>query len=309
MEQEIIHYIKRCPVCQLQKTVRIKRQCEAIIPDTPVNPNDKIAMDIFGPLPVTLSGNEYILSIQDMLTKYLTLIPLKNIASENIIEGLFDYYIYLFGAPRNILTDQGQNFVSDLIQNFENMFRIKHIKTTAYHPQSNGALERAHSTIKNLLKTSIEDHSTEWDQNLKIICMAYNTMKNEGTGYSPFQLTFGREVNLPSMLSTTPKVKYEELLNLWKRRHEHYLQKAKEKIEIQKIKYKKLQDSKISIPQGVYEPGDLVKFINNHPENKLSPSWKGPAVIVEHQENNNYTILFNNKRIRIHANQLMPYYK
>ena len=85
-----------------------------------------------------------------MLTKYLTLIPLKNIASENIIEGLFDYYIYLFGAPRNILTDQGQNFVSDLIQNFENMFRIKHIKTTAYHPQSNGALERAHSTIKNL---------------------------------------------------------------------------------------------------------------------------------------------------------------
>ena len=60
MEQEIIHYIKRCPLCQLQKTVRIKRQCEAIIPDTPVNPNDKIAMDIFGPLPVKLSGNEYI---------------------------------------------------------------------------------------------------------------------------------------------------------------------------------------------------------------------------------------------------------
>ena len=96
-----------------------------------------------------------------MLTNYLTLTPLKNIASENIIEGLFDYYIHLFGAPRNILTDQGQNFVSDLIQNFENMFRIKHIKTTAYHPQCNGALERAHSTIKNLLKTSIEDHSTE----------------------------------------------------------------------------------------------------------------------------------------------------
>ena len=77
-------------------------------------------------------------------------------------------------------------------------------------------------------------------------------MKNESTGYSPFQLTFDREVNLSSMLSTTPKVKYEELLNLWKRRHGHYLQKAKEKIDMQKIKYKKLQDSRISIPQGTW---------------------------------------------------------
>ncbi|XP_033212210.1 uncharacterized protein LOC117169812 [Belonocnema kinseyi] len=87
MEQEIIHFIKRCPVCQLQKTVRIERLYEAIIPDTPGNPNDKIAMDIFGTLPSTLLEHAYILSIQDMLTKYLILIPLKHTESESIIEG------------------------------------------------------------------------------------------------------------------------------------------------------------------------------------------------------------------------------
>lgn len=126
-----------------------------------MNPNEKVAIDIFGTLPLTYSGIEYILSIQDMLTKYLILIPLKNIESVLIIEALFDHYIYTFSAPNNILTDQGENFVSELIKNFKNLFRIKHITTTTYHPQSNRALELAHSTIKDLLKTSMAENNTE----------------------------------------------------------------------------------------------------------------------------------------------------
>ena len=193
MEDEIIHFVKKCFIWQLQKTTRIKRQCEAIIPDTPVNLNDKIAMDIFGPLPQTTNRNEYMLSIQDMLTKYLILVHLKSAESETIIEGLYDHYIYIFGSPKNILSDQGQNFVSELIQSFENLFRIKHVTTKNYHPQSNGALERAHSTIKNLLKTSIQVNGTEWDKNLKIISMAHNNIKHDGTGFTPLQLTFGKD--------------------------------------------------------------------------------------------------------------------
>ena len=119
MEDDVIKYVNKCPICQLQKTTRIKRKAEAVIPDTPIDPNEKIAMDIFDPFPVTTLENEYILSIQDQLTKYLMLIPLNKADSESIIEGLFDHYIYIFGAPKSILTDQGQNFVSELIQNFE----------------------------------------------------------------------------------------------------------------------------------------------------------------------------------------------
>ena len=77
MDQDIKDYVKKCPICQLQKTTRIKNQAESIIPDIPINPNDKVALDIFGPLPVTLKGNKYILSIQDLLTRYNILIPLK----------------------------------------------------------------------------------------------------------------------------------------------------------------------------------------------------------------------------------------
>lgn len=307
MELDIIDYIKKCHVCQIQKLQRIRHKSEAIIPDTPVNPNDKIAMDIFGPLPVTAQQNEYILSIQDMLTKYLILIPMRNATSESIIEGLFDHYIYTFGSPKHILTDQGQNFVSELIQNFENLFRITHIKTTTFHPQSNGALERAHSTIKDLIRTNMSDNQIEWDKTLKFICMAYNTMIHEGTGYSPFHLTFGRDANLPSLLATTPCLKYSELIRLWKERHEKYIRLAQERIKISKEKYKRVQDARICIPQKLFDIGDLV-LIENVKANKLCPDWKGPATITDVKPNNNYEILFNNERQLIHSNRLKLYY-
>lgn len=118
METDIVDFIRKCHTCQNHKLNRTKRRSEAIIPDTPTSPNNKIAMDIFGPLPVTSQGHEYILSIQDMLTKYLVLIPLKNTQSESITEHLFDHFIYIFGSPKQILTDQGQNLVSELMQNF-----------------------------------------------------------------------------------------------------------------------------------------------------------------------------------------------
>ena len=307
LENDIIEYIKKCHTCQTQKLNRIKRRSEAIITDTPVTPNDKIAMDIFGPLPVTSQGNEYILSIQDMLTKYLVLIPLRDILSETIIEHLFDYFIYIFGSPKHILTDQGQNLVSELMQNFESLFRIQHVKTTAFHPQSNGALERTHSTIKDLIRTAMSDLHTEWDKTLKFICMAYNTMVHEGTGFSRFQLTFGRDANVPSLLATTPSLKYPDLVRLWKERHERYIRKARQRIEKSKEKYKRIQDARIVLPQRLFDVGDLV-MIENNKQNKLSPDWKGPAVILKALPNNNYKIALNNERSVVHADRLKIYY-
>ncbi|XP_033218145.1 uncharacterized protein LOC117173614 [Belonocnema kinseyi] len=86
--------------------------------------------------------------------------------SESIFTNLLDHYIYIFSSPKHILTDQGANFVSELVQKFKNLFRIKHIKTTAFHQQSNGALERTPGTIKDLLKTYMADNEMEWDQSL-----------------------------------------------------------------------------------------------------------------------------------------------
>ena len=80
------------------------------------------------------------------------------------------------------------------MQQFEEALRIQHIKT--FHPQSNGNIERMHSTLNNLIESSISERNNEWDENLKFINFAINTMKNQTTGLTPFELMFGREPNL-----------------------------------------------------------------------------------------------------------------
>ena len=256
-----------------RKQTRIRPKVEAVIPEIPTEPNERIAMDIVGPLDETQSGNNYILSIQDVLTKYIILIPLKETSNEIILTYLLDHYIYIFSAPKHILTDQGANFVSELVQKFENLFRIKHVKTTAFHPQSNGALERTHGTIKELLKTFMADNETEWDQNLNLVCLSFNTAVNESTGLTPFEMTFGRKANLPSTLSTTSSLTYQEILNMWKKRHEEYIEKGKSAIRKTQERLKRQQDDKIIRFNPLFEPGDYVLLHNNSKASKLEREW------------------------------------
>ena len=120
-----------------------------------------MALDIFGPLPETQKGNRYILIMQDRLRRYTIVVPLQNQSTTSIIEALIDHYIYTFGAPRTILSKQGSNFLSKLITQFENACNIRHVKTTVFHPQSNGNIERMHSTLVNLIKTCIAENNKQ----------------------------------------------------------------------------------------------------------------------------------------------------
>ena len=93
--------------------------------------------------------------------------------------------------------------------------------------------------------------------------MAYNTTAHEITEFTLFELTFWKKENLPPTLATTPSLSHDELVKLWERRHENHIQIAREKIQRSKEKNKRIQDSRIVIPQEIYEPGDLTWMRND----------------------------------------------
>lgn len=136
-------------------------------------------MDIIGPTMKTKRGNQFILLIHDELTKYLILVLLNTQQTESIINAILVHYSYIFSAQRTILTDQGQNFVSELMIKFDEAFKIKQNKTTSFHPQAYGSLERTHAVVKDLIRTSLRDNNREWDDVLNFNCLRYNTSIHE----------------------------------------------------------------------------------------------------------------------------------
>ena len=149
---DVLDFVQRCPSCQEKKIERIKPREPMIITDTPVEAFDKVSIDTVGKLKLTPRGNCHLLTIQCNLTKYLIAIPLPNIKALTIADALAKHVICRFGAPRAILSDRGTSFLSEIFENMMKIFKIHHLTTSGYHPQTNGSLERSHAP-----------HSDEYD--------------------------------------------------------------------------------------------------------------------------------------------------
>lgn len=129
--------------------------------------------------------------MQDQLSKYCLAAPIPNATSITIADEFIKRCISFFGAPRSILTDQGSNFLSSLMQRVCKRFRIEKIKTTSYAPASNGSLERSHHVLNEYLKQYV-DKDNQCDVWVDLAMMAYNTSVHTGTKFSPYEIVFGK---------------------------------------------------------------------------------------------------------------------
>lgn len=190
MRDKVRDFVRNCEKCKLNKVVRVNTKLPMAITDTPTEVFEKVEMDIVGSLPQTEHGNKYILTLQDNLTKYSIAIPLKRTDSMTIARSLAENFIATFGCPKVIHTDQGSDFISKLMLTFCKLLKIRQLRSTAFHPQSLGSLERNHHVLIQYLK--IYCQKTNWDRWVPFAMFSYNTSKYESTGYTPFQLIFGK---------------------------------------------------------------------------------------------------------------------
>ena len=156
-------------------------------------PFERMAMDIIGPLPRSRSGCCYVLVMCDYATRYLEAIALKTIDAKIIAEELIKVFARV-GIPREILTDQGTNFTSQMLAEVYRLLHVKAICTTPYHQQTDGLVERFNQTLKEMLRKTAYEEGKDWDKLSPFVLFAYREVPQESTGYSPFELLYGREV-------------------------------------------------------------------------------------------------------------------
>ena len=133
--------------------------------------------------------------MMDLSTRYPEATPLKQATSTAILDAMLEFF-YRVGYPVKILTDNGTNFTSKLMSEVCKRLRIKRIHTSPYHPQTNGALERWQAPLKTMERKTGQG-VTEWDRLLGPLLFAYRDSVHEATGFTLFQLLFGRRVRGP----------------------------------------------------------------------------------------------------------------
>ncbi|KAM0735103.1 Retrovirus-related Pol polyprotein from transposon 17.6 [Formica fusca] len=307
--KDVEKYIAKCELCQKNKLSQ-KNKVPLIITDTPTKPFEKCALDIVGPLTVTTNGNKYLLTFQDNLTKFSKDTDSKP-RSEHGQKEFVTKIVLEHGIPEKILTDQGTNFLSEIFKNTCKLLKLNKIQTTAYHPESNGALERSHRTLAEYLRHYINEDQTDWDEWIPFAMFTYNTTPHTATGYTPFELVYGHQADLPTSLTRPPKptYNYNDYAQELKERLRATNQLAKEHIKEEKIKAKKQYDK--STREIKFKVGDKVlmhdETLRRGRSKKLEPLWTGPYVIIEKNSDVNYTIKKGRKAVRMHINKLKPF--
>ena len=196
MSGDVRKYVSTCDACQRRDG---KREFKAPLGDVaePSRAFQIVHIDITGPYPRTSAGNRYVLTAIDKLTKYAEAIPLKDISAVTVARAYATQIVSRHGVNETLVSDKGSNFMSEFFNETCKILGVKHINTTAYHPQANGSVERWHRTMNRAIGFYVNSTGTNWDVLLPFFLMSYRSLPHTVSGYSPFYLLHGREMEMP----------------------------------------------------------------------------------------------------------------
>ena len=207
MYKDVVQFLKTCVACNMRKLKRERPPLQEM--QIPKYPFEQIAIDTSGPFPESYDGNRYIINIIDMFSGWPESFATKSKSAETVAQILMEHIIPRHACPRVIVSDNGTEFCNAVIDQISAFFNIKHIRTSVYHPQSNGKCERYNRVQNDMLAKLVDRSQRDWDRKISAILSAYRTAKNESTQFSPFYVLYGRDPVLPVDTLLSPKYKYQ----------------------------------------------------------------------------------------------------
>ena len=190
--------VKGCQCCQIFEGAVVKAPLYPIKAYAPL----KLVHVDFTSIEMTMELNQppsvkNVLVITDHFMRYSMAFVTKDQKAKTVTRILYERFISVFGAPAKLLSDRGANFTSALVEELCSAFGIQKCRTTAYHAQCNGQVERFHQTLFRMIGKLSTDKKAQWELHLPELLQAYNSTQSTVMGYSPHYLMFGRRPRLP----------------------------------------------------------------------------------------------------------------
>lgn len=197
MTKDINRWIGCCLACRKRKTCRDRAAGVRRTMCSPY-PWHTAAVDIMGGKRfVSSRGNVYIMTIIDTFSRWPICVPIRDKTPEVVAEALFENLLCVHGMPKRILSDRGREFLNAGITHMCEKWGVERIVTSPRNSTGNAHVERFHRWMNASMTMLQSKFGKEWDQYVNAACFAYRVSNNNATGYSPFQLMYGREPVLP----------------------------------------------------------------------------------------------------------------
>lgn len=292
MRQDIYLHVENCLTCS-----QIKGHSRSPAPmleyPFPQKPWHRVHIDTLE-LPLSENGYKYLFVAIDYFSRYCILQPIPNKKAETIATAILNQIICNYSTPQTIITDQGTEYMNQIVKELCNLFSIKKVNIHAYHPQSNGVVERLNRKIIHCLRSLINPHSIQWDTFIPFVQCSLNNQINASTGETPHYIMFAQEKELPyDLLNSQPQPIYnlddymKVKINKFQQIHQRISSHMQEYTTEMRNKQHKLA-KKVNI-----KPGDIVMLKIQVPigdSKKLSPIFKGPYKIIEASSGNKFII-------------------
>ena len=314
IREDVGRYVHSCHTCQVTAPARTPKAPMGIT-KLSEQPFARVAVDILGPInPPAASGKRFILTYVDLATRYADAVALRSTEAETVANALFEICSRI-GFPEVLTSDNGTNFSSKTFEAFLSLLKVRHLRTSVYHAQSNGVCERYNGTLKRCLRRLAMDDPRHWDRCLPALLFAYRDSTHSSTGYSPFELIYGHQVRGPLEFLKecweSEKVDEEDrdvhkYIIRMRRRLSTSCRLALESIKSSQVRNKELFDRHAR--RRLLRPGDQVLLLLPTDVRKLLLQWKGPYVVVKRHDADHYSLSVNGTERRYHINQLKLYH-
>ncbi|KFD62660.1 hypothetical protein M514_03771 [Trichuris suis] len=204
MNRDTGDWTRTCDLCQRTKVQRHTRAPPTTF-EVPERRFDYVHLDIVGPLP-QCRGCSYLLTMVDRFTRWPEVIPVPNACAATIAHAFMSTWVARFSVPAVITTDQGGQFQSSLWKELASFLGMKLAPTTAYHPQTNGLVERLHRQLKGALTAHVLS-SRSWFKALPLVLLGLRCVVKEGLQHSLAELVYGSPLRLPGVFfsGTAPR--------------------------------------------------------------------------------------------------------
>ena len=265
----------------------------------------------------------YIVVATEYLTKWPEARAIPNAKASSVISFFYEDIICRHGCPKEILTDRGTHFVNELLNSLCDRFGVKHRLSTAYHPQTNGLVERFNKTLCEVLAKLANEDKDDWDLFVSSALFACRTRKHSTTRHEPFYLMHGREAVLPiefavptsraELSVTDPQEDLINRINLITGRLDEDRLATQDLIHVAQERQKKQHDKKLR-QKDTFNIGDLVLLYKNQlrGKKKLVERWTGPYYVHETSGNGAYklrTLDGNVLKIPVNSERLKLYHQ